>query len=302
MSRLERGQKLEPLQMQFVLANGGVGDYINWSVALNYVIEKYEHLHGYIVIANHGHALDLFKLLFTNPRFEVVKDPVPGVPLQFPKPGYPDVQGFHPIDLGFMLYANRPTPSFYKRTPRLDFSHIDISRFGLAKDYVVIVPGMTAKSRAIRPTTVNKLTEYFRLRGYEVVFLGASEHGHKTNFHPDLDKTNVKSLINRTSILEAGAVIQGAKCIVGNDGGLIHVAATTNTPIVAGMTVASPEKRTPYRTAPTRFVVPKIDCIFCQEENFMVTGHDYKDCLYGDSKCCDLLTPDLYIKEIEQVL
>ena len=101
---------------------------------------------------------------------------------------------------------------------------------------------------------------------------------------------------DKTEIFQAAALIHKAKMIIGHDNGLLHLAGCTDTPIVFGYNIASPEHREPRRKVGKVFnvvVTPEeLVCSFCQSRTNFVIGYNFQQCFYGDLKCIDMLFED----------
>jgi predicted lipopolysaccharide heptosyltransferase III len=94
---------------------------------------------------------------------------------------------------------------------------------------------------------------------------------------------------------ELRAVIQRAALYIGGDSGPLHVAATTETPIVALYGPTLPARSAPWR--PGRFVSEAVDagplpCRPC----------DQRQCEPGDFRCLTSVTPDAVVRASERAL
>lgn len=208
----------------------------------------------------------------------------------------------HPEDLNAYNYLE------------LDTSDQDLSKFNLPRDYVVITTGFTAPVREFLPEYINEISDYIVKKGYIPVYLGKKETpngaGHiiKGEFREEINFSNGVNLIDQTSLLESREIIKHAKVIIGLDNGLLHIAGTCDVPIVGGFTSVNPIHRMPYRSGQMGKdfypVVPNEDlaCRFCQS-NFQFTyNFKFTHCYYNDYKCLKMLSPDLYINQLEKIL
>lgn len=227
----------------------------------------------------------------------------------------------HLVDHTFHVLANSMGPIEDKNYLKLKPTKIDVSKFDLPEKYVVVTTGFTAAVREFTPQSVNEVVLYIKSKGYEVVFLGsvkadvgAYDKAIIGNFNTEIDYSQGLNLVNTTSLLEAGKIIAQAKTIVGVDNGLLHLAGTTDIPIVAGFTTVKPEHRAPYRNNELGWnffpVVPpeSLACRFCQSNWDFVYNHDFRNCYYKEKKldteikCTKSLTSDLFIAQLEKIL
>lgn len=204
--------------------------------------------------------------------------------------------------------------------PVFDTSIIDISKFNLPKEYVVVTTAFTAPVREFSPEVVNQVVNYVVNQGLPVIFMGQKSTntgaGHVIQgiMKEDIDFSKGIDLIDKTTLLEAAEVLNRAKFVVGLDNGLLHLAASTSNyiPIIAGFTTVDPDHRTPYRNGIRGYnfypVVPPVSlaCRFCQSNQVFITNHDFRNCLVKpdnvDIPCVKQLTADLYIEQIKKLL
>ena len=98
-------------------------------------------------------------------------------------------------------------------------------------------------------------------------------------------------LRGRLTLHQVAGLIAGARCFLGSDSGLLHVAACTATPIVGVFTCARPERRLPYRNGILGGdcfpVVPALACVGCLERPPTPRTTDL--CLRGDFACASMV-------------
>lgn len=194
---------------------------------------------------------------------------------------------------------------------------IDLTKFTLPNKYIVITCGFTSPVREWMPEHVNDTVNWIKENGYEVVFLGKPENIFKEThtpsvslFRAEIDYSQGVNLIDKTDVLEAAGIMNKAACVVGVDNGLIHVAATTKTPIVAGYTTVHPYYRLPYREGQKGhacfIVLPDADleCTFCQNQlhRKRLMEFDFRSCIYADYKCVTQLTSKKFKEAISECL
>lgn len=185
--------------------------------------------------------------------------------------------------------------------------------FDLPRDYGVLAMHSrgTLPFKAMTPEVAIAIHESFAARGLATVVLGTSklqvsEDRWSENI-PKLDVTleggTVVDLTDKTSVREAHSILSGARVLACVEGGIAHLAATTDVAIVAGYTYASPWNTMPYRRGTLGWhvwpVVPPetLKCRFCRCK---MIGQ--QDCYYGDYACAKQLSPKDFKKAIGEAL
>jgi len=160
---------------------------------------------------------------------------------------------------------------------------VDISKYGVDfNKAVVIITTYRDKQRTILPTEIKKIAEYVYAKGLIPVYVGKT--GSISIWKNNLAMTDFEypgfgvDLRDKTSFRELATIISKSRAVVGMDGGPIHIAWTTQTPVVCGFTTIKPELRIPYRgLAQTIPVVPNIVCNFC-ESDWNLNFWDFSNC------------------------
>jgi len=134
----------------------------------------------------------------------------------------------------------------------------------IAGDYLVIhMRKDTWPSRNLSEVTWKNIVNCFiELTNLKIVQVGSS---HEIAF---AHNPRLVNLLGGTNTHELREVIAGARCYVGIDSGTLHIAASTNTPIISMFTSAHHRLRAPLdRPADVPFIAiePRIDCYGCQE-------------------------------------
>lgn len=125
-------------------------------------------------------------------------------------------------------------------TPSLDWVKADVSRFGIEKPYVLLVPGGSAH-RPEKRWPVGSYTELARrldAKGITPVLIGAGADAHATGT-VDSFCAGARDLTAETSFAEIVELARGASGAVGNDTGPLHIIATAGCPTVALYSFAS---------------------------------------------------------------
>ena len=168
--------------------------------------------------------------------------------------------------------------------PRLNASPAQVAavraRFGLPEGYVVLCPG-AEYGPAKRWPYFRELAESFSM---PVVLLGSANDREAAQGVPG---TN---LVGRTTLDEAIDVIAGARLVVSNDSGLMHVAAALDRPQVALFGSSSP-LNTPPLSSTSRALWLRVECSPCYQ----------RVCPLGHFRCMREMTLEKVQKEIDNL-
>ena len=154
-----------------------------------------------------------------------------------------DIRQFHAINLGFMLGKDE-MECFYLPTAELSVKLPETP-------YVLIHPVSTWPSRTWSAENWMNLTKELNDKGYNVISIGkdSSETGffnvQKPVFNFEIDKG--LNLMNKTSISDCWHLMINASAFITMDSGLLHLAGTTDVPIIHLGSSIKPEFRIPYR-------------------------------------------------------
>ena len=161
-----------------------------------------------------------------------------------------DIRQFHAIHLGFMLNEDE-LECYYRPTEK------DECTYGLSpastsgtKKYVVIHPVNSWPNRTWSKENWLNLSKELMKYGYKVVAVGkdSSETGFFNVDKPvhEMDN-NIINLMNKTSISQTWYILSNAAAVVTMDSGILHLAGTTNVPIVELGSPINPDFRRPRR-------------------------------------------------------
>jgi hypothetical protein len=152
-----------------------------------------------------------------------------------------DIRQFHAIHLGFMLGEDELECYYRPIEPKKNFVH---------EKYAVIHPVNSWPNRTWSQDNWLKLVDELIKWGYSVVAVGkdSSETGF-FNVDKPVHEMNDKviNLMNQTSISETWHLINDAAVVITMDSGILHLAGTTETPIVELGSPINPEFRRPRR-------------------------------------------------------
>jgi ADP-heptose:LPS heptosyltransferase len=305
------GTHCEIYPVVFLLNNSGLGDFICFTSALQWIAENCPWIQGSVYVSEF--LVPFLRLAFAEwPHWKVG----PGEKIELDTSVCvigPDITinghvyfqqllnatGAHLVDLGFAYYANMnpaPADAIY---PQLNFPEAKLPKALRGKEgqYVCFTPGAPTTSRTVRGHHLNPLIAYVIELGLIPVFLGRSQISstHKANFADDIHYHKGLDLRDQTTVLDAACIMQYACCTLGLDNGLLHLAACTPGNVIFGYNIASPEHREPrrgqYQDRTINITVPhsRLPCIHCQSNMKMVIQHSFHKCFYGDLRCIDLL-------------
>jgi len=297
--------KSHTIPVSFVFGSGGVGDYINWCSAIEYVAKENPHVDGRVFTSSL--FIDVVTHLFSKyPRWGVYRREIfnekyeAGSPVCFPKPSTQLINacGAHLMDLGFMYYAClNPPPPKYAFLPEIDYEGPwKWPELDPKSKYAIFTPGATAGVREMPVKGFDEIVAYAKKKGFTPVFLGKrglSLDGEYVTRFANYDLSAGIDLRERTNLLEAVQIIRGAQFICGLDNGLLHMAGTTDTPIIFGHNIATVEHRQIRRRKgmTVNVTVDPVDlpCIGCQSRMRYLIRHDFRTCFFkgyeGDSAC-----------------
>lgn len=186
--------------------------------------------------------------------------------------------------------------------------------------YVVFPVGATSDNKLFRASVYGPIMQWCIDSGYTPVIVGTkTSHTHtqvdgqlkpvvireQTELlSPDVFKRCI-DLREKTTLLELRDVLGHAAAVVGVDGGTMHLAGTTDVPIIFASGTTLPKHRYIPRhgshTFRARYVGPRdLECYGCQS-NWPLTTLHFTKCVYGDNACMDKLHPDDFINGLKEL-
>lgn len=311
--------------VNFLFNSGGLGDCIARLPAVNYVLTDCPNVIPHIWVPDYFLEFakrSLPKGTIVRPFSENKKynDKLPG---RVSDAKVHTNLAYHMTDHAFNLLVNKQVEDKYKDYLPVNVDDIDISKFNLPQDYVVVCTGFTSHVREMLPKHINKISKYLVNKGYTPVYLGKTEvdvgYGKmriEGEFREEIDFSLGINLVDKTTLLETTKIIYGAKTIVGLDNGLLHVASThPELPVVGGFTTLNPRHRMAYRHGGILgykyyAITPpeSLKCRFCQSNMIFEFKHDFRFCYYNkeatgeEIECLKQISADLYIAELEKIL
>jgi heptosyltransferase-2 len=136
--------------------------------------------------------------------------------------------------------------------------------------------------------------EYFAeladlLSCYQIIILGSSKDTEISNsiINKIHNKTKIFDLCGKTSLSDTVDILAMAKYVITNDSGLMHIACTTNTNVIA-IYGSTSTLFTPPLSKKAQVLQVKLDCSPCFE----------RTCRFGHYNCLNNITPDLVMKQL----
>lgn len=187
-------------------------------------------------------------------------------------------------------------------------------------EYVVIPVGATSKNKLFRGRIMAEVMKWAQEK-YKVVLVGTkTSHTHveeqgelkpitlidEADQIPSEVMSKVIDIRDKTTLLELRDVLGHAKAVAGVDGGTLHLAGTTDTNIVYGLTTTLPSHRYIPRLGDhvhkIMYVLPRnLECAGCQSNWVLVPWHDFRFCAYDDNKCVDHLDAQDFINGLKEL-
>lgn len=189
----------------------------------------------------------------------------------------------------------------------------------LGMPYVVISVGATSDNKIIPEHVTEAIIHWCVGRGYKPVILGKSETlvkavgedipltiRYRYDTLPQAAKALALDMRDKTNLLEARDWCGHAAAVVGVDGGLLHLAGTTNTKIVYGWTTVNPLDRAIVRYSLSNWEVEHVGprdlaCVGCQGNWNLMHGHNFRNCMYKDNLCVDRLNGQDFTDALERL-
>jgi lipopolysaccharide heptosyltransferase II len=135
-------------------------------------------------------------------------------------------------------------------------------------DYAVVVPG--ARKPANR-WPANRFGELSSLLPIKTLVIGSREDIHLANMVVETSKGNAVSLAGKTDLKNLIGVIKGARFVVSNDSGPMHIAAALGIPVFALFGPANPVRTGPYGKG-HKVIREEVPCAPCYRR----TCHDLR--------------------------
>ncbi len=165
------------------------------------------------------------------------------------------------------------------------------SGVSMDQPYVVLHPGASAASRRYPAPRFGAAARLINQRtGWPIVITGSADEAALAATVRDACGPAARSMAGRLSLGALGAVIAGARVLVGNNSGPVHIAAAVGTPIVDLYALTNPQ-HTPWRV-PSRVLYREVACAFCYSSR----------CRVGHHRCLLDITPDDVAEAVDALM
>jgi ADP-heptose:LPS heptosyltransferase len=220
----------------------------------------------------------------------------------------------HMVDYAFNCLLDAQPESMLERSYPTEAS---VGAQWIPGPYIVFPVGATSDNKLFRASVITPTMKWCLFKGYTPVVVGT-----KTS-HTKVETTDKRmipivlrdeasqiqstylDLREKTTLLELRDICGRAAAVVGVDGGTLHLAGTTFTNIVYGLTTTLPKHRYIARYGDpswrARYVGPRdLECAGCQS-NWVMSRQDFRECFYGDNICTTKLHADDFIAGLEEL-
>ena len=186
-----------------------------------------------------------------------------------------------------------------KELPYVPLEYVPVSDFGVPFHHaVVICVTYIDKIRSWKNAEILKTAQNVKEMGLVPVFVGKTDTGSDFEY-PGFGI----NLVDKTSIQELATIMDKSRAILCMDSGLMHLAFSTNTTVIAGFTMVRPELRIPHRPyASTIAITPnEVPCRFCYSD-WNLVGRS--GCPKGSSEpeCVDAMTAEKFTDALKKVI
>lgn len=223
----------------------------------------------------------------------------------------------HMVDYAFNFLVNARPEDMKQR------SYVTAAPLGpcvLTQPYVVFPVGATSDNKLFRASVMGPIMRWCQENGYATVITGTkTSHTHTQvdgQLRPIVLRDQVELLPpelfaacvdmrEKTTLLELRDLLGHAAAVVGVDGGTLHLAGTTDVPMIFASGTTLPKHRYIARHGEPsyriRYVGPRnLECAGCQS-NWSLTTLHFTRCVYSDNLCMSLLHPDDFVAGLKEL-
>ena len=294
-----------PITINIFFDSGGLGDNIARAPAIRALLTEQQHVSVVLYAPKYIHELyevwfkseiDLGRLTLQDIHKATDTTERPSIWFKGSKV---TSLGCHLVDHAFAHILNR-VPTEDEQEYLTLFSEKPTNK------NVILTPGFTSPTRELPAHVWNGMAKWLLQKGYTPVWLGKREVSTNLTgeFREELDLSLGINLLDKTSLLEAAALMSEATLVVGLDNGLIHLAGCTEVPILAGYSTQDPDNRVPIRSYPenTYALTPDSGCSGCEAKLRFVEHHDFRRCYFGDLQCIKGLPLEMWTDALSKIL
>ncbi len=223
----------------------------------------------------------------------------------------------HMVDYAFACLVNGRPESMEQRSYP---TKAPIGPKVLEGKYVVFPVGATSDNKLFHASVMEPIMRWCIEHGYAPVIVGTKTSHTQTKIDGAMkpivlrdqagliSKETLEKCVDhreKTTLLELRDVLGHAAAVVGVDGGTLHLAGTTDVPIVFASGTTLPKHRYIPRhgshTYKARYIGPRdLECYGCQSNWPMTTLH-FTRCVYEDNACMQKLHPDDFIAGLKEL-
>lgn len=225
----------------------------------------------------------------------------------------------HMVDFAFnFLIDARPENMLQRSYP----TAAPLGERKFAEKYVVFPVGATSDNKLFHASVMTPILRWVIEQGMRPMLVGTKVSRTRADMgdgesvpivircQTDMIPPEVLSacidMREKTTLLELRDLLGYATAVVGVDGGTLHLAGTTDVPIIYAMGTTLPKHRYIARNGDpnykVRYVGPRdLECTGCQS-NWLMTRFYFGDCPYGDNKCMELLHPQDFIDGLKEIV
>lgn len=223
----------------------------------------------------------------------------------------------HMVDYAFNFLVNARPESMHERSYTTE---APLGPRVLEDDYVVFPVGATSDNKLFRASVMGPIMRWCQSNGYRVVVTGTkTSHTHtqvdgvlkaivlrdQADLLPSDVTPGIVDMREQTTLLALRDLLGHARAVVGVDGGTLHLAGTTDVPLVFISGTTAPRHRYVPRhgdhTFRARYVGPRdLECSPCQSSWPLTTLH-FTQCVYGDNACMEKISPDDVVAGLKEL-
>lgn len=308
--------RTECFPINFEYAGGGMGDYICWTPALQWIVENCPWVYGRVWAP--AYFIEFARHFFEGvPNWKVglidkIKEEAEPNTLMRGLGSTPsqllNATGCNLVRQGFANFVNLDRVPDGIHYPELSLENIKLHKKlrGLERRYVVFTIGGTTRARFIPAKFWNPLIDWCVSKGLTPVFLGKTHLAdvHRSYFDEEIHYEKGIDLREKTTLLEAARVLQSSLCVIGLDNGLLHLAACTDANIVFAYNIAHPVDRRPIRRSGKMIELivseKEVPCIHCQTNLKLLYTHNFKNCIYRNTNAENACIQNLFANDGER--